>query len=335
MWVLVTGGAGYIGSHTAKILATAGHEPVVLDNLSEGHPWAVRWGPLVEGDLADGSLIQTVLVDNEIQAVIHFAASAYVGESIHNPSAYFRNNVGNSLTLLDAMRAVGVGTIVFSSSCATFGVPQVLPIPDDHPQQPISPYGESKLFIERVLHWYGEAYGLRWMALRYFNAAGADPDGELGESHEPETHLIPSVIGAALGCREAFDLYGTSYPTSDGTAVRDFVHVTDLANAHLQALEYLTNDGANTAVNLGTGVGSSVREIVAAVERLSSRRVPVREHPGRVGDPPILTADAQRAGQLLGWHPQHGDLESIIQTAWTWHTGAFCSPDHRHLGFTD
>ncbi len=272
MRVLVTGGAGYIGSHTAKVLATAGHEPVVLDNLSEGHRWAVRWGPFIEGDLADGSLIQKVLADYEIQAVIHFAASAYVGESVRDPSTYFRNNVSNSLTLLDAMRAVGVGTIVFSSSCATFGVPQVLPIPDDHPQQPINPYGESKLFIERVLHWYGEAYGLRWMALRYFNAAGADPDGDLGECHAPETHLIPSVIEAALGQRQAFDLYGTHYPTPDGTAVRDFVHVTDLANAHLHALQYLTNDGGNTALNLGTGVGSSVREVIAAVERVSGQQ---------------------------------------------------------------
>src|SRR5918993_701761 len=311
MRVLVTGGAGYIGSHTAKILAAAGHEPVVLDNLSEGHRWAVRWGPLIEGDLADGSLIQKVLADYEIQAVIHFAASAYVGESVRNPSTYFRNNVSNSLTLLDAMRAVGVDTIVFSSSCATFGVPQNVPIPDDHPQQPINPYGESKLFIERVLHWYGEAYGLHWMALRYFNAAGADPDGDLGECHEPETHLIPSVIEAVLGHRQAFDLYGATYPTPDGTAVRDFVHVTDLANAHQHALQYLVNDGGNAALNLGTGIGSSVREVIAAVERVSGRRVPVRERSGRGGDPPILTADAQRAGQLLQWRPQYADLSTI------------------------
>jgi UDP-glucose-4-epimerase GalE len=320
MRVLVTGGAGYIGSHTAKILATAGHEPVVLDNLSEGHRWAVRWGPLVEGDIADGPLIQKVLADYEIQAVIHFAASAYVGESVRNPSAYFHNNVSNSLILLDAMRAAGVGTLVFSSSCATFGVPQILPIPDDHPQQPINPYGESKLFIERVLHWYGEAYGLRWMVLRYFNAAGADPDGELGERHTPETHLIPSVIEAALGQRQHFDLYGMTYATPDGTAVRDFVHVTDLATAHLQALLYLTNEDRNTAMNLGTGDGSSVREVIAAVERVSGRRVPVRERPGRVGDPPILTADAQRARQLLRWSPQYVDLATIIETAWNWHT---------------
>ena len=322
MRVLVTGGAGYIGSHTAKLLATAGHEPVVLDNLSEGHRWAVRWGPFIEGDLADGLLIQTVLAQFEIQAVIHFAASAYVGESVSNPSKYFRNNVSNSLTLLDAMRAVGVQTIVFSSSCATFGVPKILPIPDDHAQEPINPYGESKLFIERVLHWYGEAYGLHWVVLRYFNAAGADPESELGESHEPETHLIPSVIAAALGQRQRFDLYGTDYPTPDGTAVRDFVHVTDLATAHLQALQYLANGGANTAVNLGTGVGSSVREVIATVERVSGRRVPLRECHARPGDPPILTADARRAGQLLGWSPRYGDLATMIQSAWNWHTRA-------------
>jgi UDP-glucose-4-epimerase GalE len=295
---------------------------VVLDNLSLGHRWAVRWGPLIEGDLADRSLIETVLVDYGIQAVIHFAASAYVGESIHQPSTYFRNNVSNSLTLLDAMRSAGVGTIVFSSSCATFGVPQILPIPDDHPQQPINPYGESKLFIERVLHWYGEAYGMHWTALRYFNAAGADPDGDLGECHAPETHLIPSVIGAALGKRQHFDLYGTDYPTPDGTAVRDFVHVADLAYAHLQALQYLTDDGRNTAVNLGTGVGSSVREVIAAVEQVSGLRVPVQECLARPGDPPILTADAQRAGELLGWSPRYGDLATIIQSAWNWHARA-------------
>jgi UDP-glucose-4-epimerase GalE len=322
MRVLVTGGAGYIGSQTAKTLAMAGHEPVVLDNLSAGHRSAVRWGPLVEGDIADGTLAQDVLSQYDIEAVIHFAASAYVGESVHDPAKYFRNNVSNTLTLLDAMRAVGVLTIIFSSSCATFGVPRVLPIPNDHPQQPINPYGESKLFIERVLHWYGEAYGLRWMALRYFNAAGADPDGELGESHDPETHLIPSVIGAALGHRPAFELYGTDYDTPDGTAIRDFVHVADLATAHLHALTYLTDGGGDTALNLGTGVGYSVRDVISAVESISGRPAPVRELPRRAGDPPILTADATLAQQVLRWEPRYIDLPDIIQTAWNWHVAS-------------
>ena len=319
MRVLITGGAGYIGSHTAKTLAAAGVEPVVLDNLGTGHRRAVRWGPLDEGDLADAALVRAVLRDHRVEAVVHFAASAYVGESMRDPRRYFRNNVANTLTLLDAMLDAGVGAIVFSSSCTTYGVPEALPIAEDHPQCPVNPYGESKLFGERILRRYGEAYGLRWAALRYFNAAGADPDGEIGEDHDPETHLIPLVIAAALGRRSHLDVYGTDYPTPDGTAIRDYVHVTDLADAHARALRHLLAGGRGFALNLGTGRGHSVREVVAAVERAGGRPVPIREVERRPGDPAALVADARQVIQVLGWEPRYPSLASIVETAWRWH----------------
>lgn len=317
--VLVTGGAGYIGSHTAKALARAGFLPVVLDNLSTGHRWAVRWGALVEADLGDRAAVRAALEGYGVRAVIHFAAWAYVGESMRDPAGYFRNNVVHSLELLDAMRDAGVDVIVFSSSCATYGLPEVLPIPEDHPQRPVSPYGESKLVVERALQWYGQAYGLRWLALRYFNAAGADPEGELGEVHDPETHLIPRAILAALGQAGPLQVYGTDYPTPDGTAIRDYVHVADLAEAHVLGLRYLLDGGESTALNLGTGCGHSVREVVAAVERVGGRPVPLREAPRRPGDPPALVADARRARQVLGWQPRYSDLDAIVETAWRWH----------------
>jgi len=322
MRVLVTGGAGYIGSHTCKALARAGFEPVAFDNLSTGHRWAVKWGPLVQADLADRDAVLDALRAHRVEAVIHFAASAYVGESMGNPRKYFRNNVVNTLNLLEAMQDAGVGTIVFSSSCAVYGIPERVPIPEDHPCRPISPYGESKLFVERALEWYGRAYGLRWISLRYFNAAGADPDGELGEVHDPETHLIPLAIEAALGRRPYLEIYGTDYPTPDGTAIRDYIHVTDLADAHVRALDYLRRGGASTAFNLGAGRGYSVREVVAAVERVSGRRVPALEAPRRPGDPPVLVAEVANAQELLGWTPTFRDLESIIESAWRWHTRA-------------
>jgi UDP-glucose-4-epimerase GalE len=319
MRVLVTGGAGYIGSHTAKILARSGLEPVVLDNLSSGHRWAVQWGPLVPGDLADSASLCELMAAYEIQAVIHFAAHAYVGDSMRNPRQYFRNNVVNTLNLLDAMVEVKVEQIVFSSSCATYGIPQGIPISESHHQFPVSPYGESKLFAERALHWYAYAYGLRWMALRYFNAAGADPDGEIGEEHDPEPHLIPRVIQAALGQIPCVEIYGTDYPTPDGTAIRDYVHVTDLAEAHCLALSHILGDGNSTFLNLGTGAGHSVREVIGAVERVSGCRISVREAGRRPGDPPELVADPAKAKQLLGWQPQHSTLDAIVQTAWSWH----------------
>src|SRR5262245_24260300 len=318
--VPVTGRAGYVGSQACKARARAGRLPVVLDNLAQGHPGAVRWGPLVEGDIRDRDLVERTLREHRIAAVVHLAAHAYVGESMRAPGKYFDNNVGGSLVLLEAARACDVERIVFSSTCATYGAPESLPIRDDQAQRPINPYGESKLFIERALHWYGAAHGLRSVALRYFNAAGADPDGELGEEHDPETHLVPLAIGAALGRRPPLQIYGTGYPTPDGTAVRDYVHVTDLADAHVRALDYLEAEGASTAFNLGTGRGCSVREVIAAVERVARRELPGRAAAARAGDPAILVAAAGRSRERLGWVPQYSDLDTIVATAWRWHT---------------
>jgi len=318
--VLVTGGAGYIGSHVCKALARAGRVPVALDNLVHGHRSAVRWGPLVQGDIRDRALVECTLWEHRIAAVVHLAAFAYVGESMRDPAKYFANNVTGSLALLEATQACAVRRFVFSSTCATYGVPESLPIVDDHAQRPINPYGESKLFTERALHWYGAAHGLRSVSLRYFNAAGADPEGELGEDHDPETHLIPLAIGAALGRRAPLQIYGTGYPTADGTAVRDYVHATDLADAHVRALEYLEDAGGSIALNLGTGHGYSVREVIAAVERIARRELPRREAAPRPGDPPILVAAPGRSRELLGWTPRHSDLDAIIATAWRWHT---------------
>lgn len=318
--VLVTGGAGYIGSHTAKALAAAGHAPIVLDDFRTGHRWAARWGKLIESGLEDTGSIAGLIKEHEITAVIHFAASLLVGESMVQPQKYFWNNVVNTLRLLDAMLQSGVKHIVFSSSAAVFGIPEKVPIPEDHPQRPINPYGETKLMMERMLHWYGSAYGFRSVALRYFNAAGADPQGELGEGHDPETHLIPLVILATLGQRPFVEVYGTDYPTPDGTAIRDYIHVTDLAEAHVLALQYLMKGGESTVLNLGTGKGYSVREVIAAVERCAGgRKVPFRDAPRRQGDPPSLVADPGRAGSLLGWQPKYSDLDTIVQTAWKWH----------------
>ena len=318
--VLVTGGAGYIGSHACKALAGAGFQPVVFDNLSRGHREAVRWGPLVEGDLADRQRLCAALIEHKVEAVMHFAAYAYVGESVTDPALYYRNNLGGTLSLLEAMREAGIGEIVFSSTCATYGIPDGVPIREDAPQRPVNPYGETKLAIERALHWYAAAYGLRSVSLRYFNAAGADPEGEIGEHHEPETHLVPLVLQAALGQRPHIEIYGTDYPTPDGTAIRDYVHVCDLAIAHLRALERLRGGGGSAAVNLGTGQGHSVREVIAAAELASGRKVPARAAPRRPGDPPALVADPSLAGEILGWHPQHSDLDTIIRTSLAWHT---------------
>jgi UDP-arabinose 4-epimerase len=319
MSILIVGGAGYIGSHTAKRIASAGLEPVVLDNLVYGHRWAVRWGPLVEGDVADAALVARVIKEHRVTAVIHFAAFAYVGESVAHPRRYFRNNVASTLQLLDAMIDCGVRDIVFSSSCATYGIPKVVPIAEDHPQAPVNPYGETKLMVEKILDWYGPAYGLRSASLRYFNAAGADPDGELGEDHDPETHLIPLAIEAALGRRDALDIYGTDYPTPDGTAVRDYIHVSDLADAHALALEQIQRGVAAMKVNLGTGRGHSVREVIAAVGKVAGRPVPTREASRRAGDPPALVADPRRANTLLGWRPRYPDIDTIVEHAARWH----------------
>lgn len=318
--VLVTGGAGYIGSHTSKFLRGAGRMPVTLDNFSMGHRWAVRYGPLVEADLGDTDAVGRALKEYGIEAVIHFAANAYVGESVRDPGKYFQNNVANSLNLLNAMVRAGVRRIVFSSTCATYGNPTRLPLDEDHPQAPINPYGESKLFIEKALRWYAEAHGIQWCSLRYFNAAGADPDGELGEVHDPETHLIPLAIQAALGDTGPVDVFGTDYATPDGTAIRDFIHVMDLASAHSAALDYLGAGGPNAAFNLGTGRGHSVLDIIREVEQAAGRKVAVREAPRRPGDPAVLEADPGRARRALGWRPRHSNLDVIIGTAWRWQT---------------
>jgi UDP-arabinose 4-epimerase len=318
--ILVTGGAGYVGSHACKVLAGAGYRPVVYDNLSRGHREAVRWGPLVEGDLDDRPRLVAALRSHRIDAVMHFAAFGYVGESVADPEMYYANNLGGTLALLGAMREAGVGSIVFSSTCAVYGVPEKLPIRETTLKAPLNPYGDTKLAIERALHWYAAAYDMRYMALRYFNAAGADPEGEIGEDHEPETHLIPLVLRAALGRGDPVQIFGADYPTPDGTAIRDYIHVSDLADAHLRALGHLAAGGASAALNLGTGSGSSVREVVAAVERIGGRKVPHREVARRPGDPPELVADPALARAQLGWQPRHSDLDTIIGTALAWET---------------
>jgi UDP-arabinose 4-epimerase len=317
--VLVTGGAGYIGSHACKALAQAGFVPVTYDNLSRGHRRAVKWGPFIEGDIADRGLLVGVMQEYAIGAVIHFAAYAYVGESMREPGIYFENNVSGTISLLEAMRAAGIAPIVFSSSCATYGLADTLPIRESSPQRPVNPYGESKLFVERALHWYGAAHGIRSVALRYFNAAGADIDAEIGEDHDPETHLIPLVIEAAQGKRRHVQVFGTDYPTPDGTAVRDFIHVCDLVDAHVCALRHLLANGDSLSLNLGTGRGYSVREVIAAVADYSRRPIAVLERPRRAGDPAVLVADAARARRLLRWEPRHSALRDIVATAWRWH----------------
>ena len=316
--VLVTGGAGYIGSHACKVLSRAGYRPVVFDNLSRGHRAAVRWGPLVEGNLAEREKLTATLDHYDVACVMHFAAFAYVGESGIDPALYYRNNVIGTLTLLDALREAGVGRIVFSSTCATYGLPEVMPIAETTPQRPVNSYGETKLTIERALHWYGLAYGLRSVALRYFNAAGCDRAGEIGEEHDPETHLIPLVLRAALGSGPPVSILGNDYPTPDGTAVRDYIHVEDLASAHVLALEYLAAGGASTALNLATGRGYSVRDIIAAVARAVGHDVPQCESPRRPGDPPALVADPSLARATLGWRTQCSDLDTIIGSALAW-----------------
>ncbi len=316
--ILVSGGAGYIGSHTAKALAAAGFMPVVLDDLSTGNEWAVRWGPLVRGNVADESLVRRTIERYEIRAAIHLAASAYVGESMTNPRKYFQNNVSNSLTFLDTLLACGVNRMIFSSSCAVYGIPQTKVLDEDHPQTPVNPYGESKLFIERACQWYETAYNFRCVSLRYFNAGGADPAGEIGESHDPETHLIPLTIGTALGQYPRINVYGTDFGTRDGTAVRDYIHVSDVAAAHVSALKYLDSGGASAQLNLGTGRGVSVRELIKTVERVAGASIPTREEARRPGDPPVLIASSKRAQNLLGWKPTFKDIDSIVSTAWKW-----------------
>lgn len=317
--ILVTGGAGYIGSHTCKALVGAGMRPVVLDDLSTGHREAVRWGPLIEGDCGDPALVGQVIRDHAICACIHFAAKAYVGESMANPRKYYERNVGVTLALLGALLDDGIGTVVFSSTCATYGVPERLPITEATPQRPINPYGETKLVIERAMHWYAQAHGLRWCALRYFNACGADPGGEIGERHDPETHLIPLAIAAALGLGPGLKVFGDDFPTPDGTAVRDYIHVADLADAHVRALRGLLGGELESgAMNLGTGRGTSVLEIIDTVGAVGSTPVPHEIVGRRRGDPAELVADPARAHARLGWRAAHS-IRASVEHAWCWH----------------
>lgn len=319
MRVLVTGGAGYIGSHTCKALARAGHTPIVYDNLRTGHAWAVKWGPFEHGDINDLAGLSDAMRRHRPDAVINFAALAYVGESVARPDFYYQTNVTGMITLMQAMRFHEVKAIVLSSSCATYGVPARVPISEETPQNPINPYGRSKRMAEEVMRDVCAAYGLGGVALRYFNAAGADRDGELGEEHEPETHLIPLVLQAAAGRRAHVSIFGSDYDTPDGTCVRDYVHVTDLASAHVAALSKCP-PGGFSAYNLGSGRGSSIAEVVSCARAVTGKEIVAQHGPRRPGDPPVLVADAARACEGLGWVPVHSDLERVITDAWAWMT---------------
>lgn len=320
--ILVTGGAGYIGSHAVLSLRQAGYDVVVLDNLVYGHRDVVEdvlKVELIEGDISDRALLDQVFASRNISAVMHFAAYAYVGESVTEPDKYYRNNFVGTLTLLEAMLAASIKTFVFSSTCATYGVPDTVPIPEDHPQNPINPYGATKLMVERVLKDFDPAYGLKSVCFRYFNAAGADPESRLGEDHSPETHIIPLVLLTALGKRESVSIFGTDYPTPDGSCIRDYIHVTDLAQAHVLGLEYLLKGGDSTIFNLGNGNGFSVKEVIETARQVTGQPISALECDRRPGDPPALVGSSDRARSILGWNPQYADLKTIITHAWNWH----------------
>jgi UDP-glucose 4-epimerase len=320
--ILVTGGAGYIGSHTVLALKQAGYQVVVLDNLVYGHRDLVEkvlQVELVVGDTNDRALLDNLFTTRAFDAVMHFSAYAYVGESVSDPAKYYRNNVIGTLTLLEAMLAASVKNFVFSSTCATYGVPTEVPIPEDHPQNPINPYGATKLMVERILTDFDVAYKFKSVRFRYFNAAGADPSGNLGEDHNPETHLIPLVLQTALGLRESVSIFGTDYPTSDGTCIRDYIHVSDLADAHILGLEYLLKGGDSAVFNLGNGSGFSVREVIDTAQKVTDKQIKVIECERRPGDPPALIGSGDKARQILGWEPKYAALEDILTHAWTWH----------------
>jgi len=321
MKILVIGGAGYIGSCTCKALFRAGHDVTVYDNLSTGHRDLVKWGTLFEGDILDGAHLRECLNSVRPDGIIHFAAFSLVGESVKEPGKYFRNNVGGTLSILEAMRDCGVRNIVVSSTAAVYGVPQTMPITENLPLDPINPYGETKMFMERMLADFARAHGISWTALRYFNAAGADPDCETGERHNPETHLIPRALMALDGKLPDFYVMGDDYPTPDGTCIRDYIHVLDLADAHIRAVERLIScgDGEGVSMNLGTGDGLSVKQILDAIENVTGKKMSYTTGPRRVGDPPSLVADASKARELLGWQPEHSNVEEIIRNAWNWY----------------
>ena len=321
--ILVTGGAGYIGSHAVRQLKKAGHNTVVLDNLVFGHREFVDAHELYVGDLSDSHLLKTIFSENKIDAVVHFAAYALVGESVTNPSKYYHNNVASTLNLLDAMIEHDVKKIIFSSTCATYGAPVEIPISENHPQLPINPYGQTKLIVENILHDYDTAYELRSICLRYFNAAGADPDGGIGEDHDPETHLIPLVLDAALGIRPTVTVFGHDYPTEDGTCIRDYIHVTDLADAHILALTYLSETNKSDVFNLGNGNGFSVDRVIETARAITGRAIPVTRGARRAGDPAVLIGSSEKARRALGWKPAFNSLDQIISTAWNWHQSRF------------
>jgi UDP-arabinose 4-epimerase len=321
--VLVTGGAGYIGSHCCKQLSTAGYRPVVYDDLSTGHRDFVKWGPLVEGDIRDRQRLIDTLTTYRPALVMHFAALSLVGDSVAVPERYWDVNVGGVFALLEAMRTTGCDKLVFSSTCAVYGEPGAMPIDEENTKAPVNPYGASKLTAELMMESFDRAHGLRSVRLRYFNAAGADPEGEVGEDHSRETHLIPLVLDAALGRRESISVFGTDYPTPDGTAVRDYIHVLDLATAHLSAARHLLGGGKTAAVNLGTGEGASVAEVIGVAERVTGRRIPTVSVPRRAGDAPSLIANPAMAEKLLGWKAQASALETVIADAWAWHKAHF------------
>lgn len=317
--ILVIGGAGYIGSHMCKHLSKAGYHPIVLDNLVCGHEQAVRWGPFFKGSMDDAGLVRKLFSDYPIAAVMHFAAFCYVGESVVAPAKYYKNNVSSTIALLEVMIEEKIPNFIFSSSCATYGQPIELPIGEDHPLRPISPYGRTKLMVENVLEDYGRAYRLESISLRYFNAAGADSDGELGEDHDPETHLIPLVLQAALGQRPCVDIFGDDYATKDGTCIRDYIHVEDLCQAHLLGLERLLNGLPGGQYNLGNGKGYSVTEVVDVAREITGEPIPARVGQRREGDPAVLISTSEKAEEELGWRTKFPDLETIVETAWNWH----------------
>ena len=317
--ILVTGGAGYIGSQVCKTLAKAGFLPVAYDNLSTGHAYAVKWGPFVEADLCEKDKLNETFQKFQPKAVLHFAASALVVESMADPGKYYRNNLTGSLCLLEAMQANKVPYLIFSSTCAVYGQPKQIPMTETHPTGPINPYGRSKWMVEQMISDFETAHGIKAVALRYFNIAGADLDTEIGENHDPETHLIPSVIQAALGIKKEIVVYGTDFPSRDGSAVRDYIHVQDLADAHVSALKWLMANNASAQINLGTGTGHSVLEIIDAVQKFCGKPLPVRLERSRAGEPSNLTADNSKAKELLGWTPKLSDLSTLIESAWKWH----------------
>lgn len=317
--ILVVGGAGYIGSHMCKYLSKHGYTPVVLDSLVYGHVEAVKWGPFYKGFMENRDLLNHIFKEHSIAAVMHFAAFCYVGESVTAPAKYYQNNVSNTAILLDEMVKHKINNFIFSSTCATYGEPLEIPITEDHPQKPVNPYGRTKLIVEQMLADFQYAYGLRHICLRYFNAAGADPECEIGEDHRPETHLIPLVLQAALGKNETLNIFGNDYPTPDGTCIRDYIHVNDLAQAHLLALKQLFNGGSSGYFNLGNGEGHSVKEVINCAMEITGKTIPVQVSGKRPGDPAVLIGSSRRAIETLGWKPQFADLETIISTAWKWH----------------